>query len=361
MTDLDRLLQRVRENEEIEKKFFQVETRILTVLKFRDLFEVLLTEIESVFSLPSVWMTLIEDCETVRLMQLPGDLDTLENRLRPIRRERFTDLTGHSLQPLLVNRDLERFEDLFPAGGRGALLSLAVVPISLDGAIIGSLNFGDPSADRFAPDKDTSLLQQLGIKLSLCLSNVTAHEKLSFLAYHDPLTGLLNRRVMQSALNREFARAARYGQPLSLIFIDLDDFKAVNDTHGHECGDAMLQHVADILCKSSRGPDIVARYAGDEFVVILPESEAAAAEQLMKRVGASAEKRPLKRPGAEINVCLSFGIATMGEEEPETTETLLKRADRRLYRLKEARKKRGGACAGRVVAFPASREEKKEP
>ena len=124
---------------------------------------------------------------------------------------------------------MKPYQKLFPKNKKYYIQSIAVAPLSLDGDIIGSLNQADFSPLRFKPGIDTSLLEQLALKVSLCLSNVTAHEKLRFLAYHDPLTGLLNRRVMEVVLKREFARSKRYSRPLSLVFIDMDYFKQIND------------------------------------------------------------------------------------------------------------------------------------
>jgi len=186
---------------------------------------------------------------------------------------------------------------------------------------------------------DTFLLEQLAAKVSLCLSNVTAHEKLEFLAYHDPLTSLLNRRVMETVLKREAGRAKRYEMPLSVVFLDLDYFKAVNDTFGHETGDKLLIHLSRNLEKKSRETDIVARFAGDEFVIILPETDDAQAEALMNRITLHLDENPLTQDETTIPVATSFGIASMTDINPDedAASQLLKKADERLYVKKEAR------------------------
>jgi len=348
--------------EKLSSKFFHVETRILSILNFRDLFNVLLKEIESVFAIPYVWLALIEDSEAGRLLPLLETEQDLALRLKRIDGLRFAELLGAGRAPLLADRDLNTFSDLFPEPSKGRLGSLAVVPLFLGGRLIGSLNLGDENPERYTPDKDSVFLQQLGVKVSLCLSNVTAHEKLSFLAYHDALTGLLNRRVMKRVLERECNRCRRYGHALSLVFIDLDDFKAVNDTWGHETGDALLRHWAQLLEGCTRASDIAARFAGDEFVVILPASDRAAAEQLMARVLKTARRRPLKTPSAQIPVTLSYGIATMGEEAGDTPETLLKRADRHLYEAKKEKPHRSGARTGLgLFRFVPGAGAKKKP
>ncbi len=335
--DLNAALQLLKEYEALSAKFFQVETRILSIRNFKDLFNVLLTEIESVFDVPYVWLSLIEDSETYRLLPLLETEQALVLRLSRVDRLRFAQVVGTDQAPLLADRNLGAFAELLPEHSKGRLASLAVVPLFLDGGVIGSLNLGDKNPQRFAPNMDPVFLKHLGVKVSLCLSNVTAHEKLSFMAYHDSLTGLLNRRVMEKVLQRECRRCQRYGHPLSVVFIDLDDFKKVNDTFGHETGDALLCHWAQLLNSCTRSSDVTARFAGDEFVVILPESDLSSAKQLMDRVIAAAQSRPLKTGSTEIPVSLSFGIAAFGEGTSDTQESLLKRADSRLYEAKKGK------------------------
>jgi diguanylate cyclase (GGDEF)-like protein len=335
MMELDNILEILRHNEEIAGRFFEIEKRILTILDYTDLFEVLLKEIQRQFKVPHAWISLIEWSEISRLVQELEASQTLSGRLNVIDQKIFTGLVGREMTPLLANRDIERYAPLLPAMRKFDIGSLAVAPIALDGAIIGSLNQADPSRDRFKPGIDTSLLEQLAVKVSLCLSNVTAHEKLRFLAYHDPLTGLLNRRVMTSVLNREFARAKRYPACLSVVFVDLDRFKQVNDVHGHDRGDELLVHVAEGLQKMCRTTDIIARYAGDEFVIILPGTTADSASKLMDRVRGHFSENPFRSGTLTIDVSISFGIASTDAPGTSDPGSLLKKADQMLYEAKK--------------------------
>ncbi|MDY6822200.1 MAG: sensor domain-containing diguanylate cyclase [Thermodesulfobacteriota bacterium] len=335
------LYDRLRENEEIARKFYEVEKKILTILRFKDLFEVLLTEIRGQFNVPYVWLSFIESSDTLHLIESITDMDTdLQPSINIVDQSAFYALVGRQTEPILVNEDLKPWFKLLPDDRNYLVKSLAIAPITMDGEIIGSLNQGDASSTRFQPDMDTSLLEQLATKVSLCLSNVTAHEKLKFLAYHDPLTGLLNRRVMEKALIREVNRARRYHLPLSVIFLDLDYFKTANDTYGHETGDLLLIHLAENLSALSRETDIVARFAGDEFVIILPETDAVYATSLMDRVKTHLDEAPMIRnDGTAITVSISYGVAAIQDIDPdnESPAMLLKRADERLYIKKAAR------------------------
>jgi diguanylate cyclase (GGDEF)-like protein len=334
MIDIHHIIERLKENEETARKFHEVETRILGILNFTDLFEVLLTEIREKFNVPYVWLSMIADSEVSHLIASLGASAVLRDRMALVERSSFMELVGHKTHPLLLNQDLKAYYRLLPRNHKYFAKSLAIAPISLDGQIIGSLNQADSAPERFVPGMDASLLERLAVKVSLCLSNVTAHEKLRVLAYQDPLTGLLNRRVMEAVLKREFYRARRYAKPLSVAFLDLDDFKKVNDHYGHDRGDELLKHLADQLNHVSRDSDVVARFAGDEFVVILPETTADNAETLLQRLQDNLGGHPLAIGEDSLPVSISFGVASSEDPAMGSPETLLKKADEKLYRAK---------------------------
>jgi len=235
--------------------------------------------------------------------------------------------------------NLEQFDFLLPEASDYKIGSIAIAPITLDGEIVGSFNQADQNINRFRPGIDTSLLEQLALKVSLCLSNVTAHEQLKFLAFHDPLTGLLNRGVMERILAREFMRSKRYHIDLTVLFLDLDDFKSINDNFGHDNGDAALCHTADCLTSLKRDSDIVARFAGDEFVVILPSTGKKQAENYITRVKNKLLNKPLTAEGRQFYVKLSHGLASVFEPGMDSAQILLKAADKRLYKEKQNRKR----------------------
>ncbi|MDY0267585.1 GGDEF domain-containing protein [Trichloromonas sp.] len=332
------LIERFRENEELARKFHEVESSILSVLNFRDFFEHLLLDIGEIFAIPQVWFSLLDDVDLSRLIRHSATSKLLRERIKVVDRETFAQLLPDTERPLLVNEGLHRYLRLLPASGLQALGSLALVPVTLDGEVVGSLNLADRSVSRYAPGLNTVLVERLALKVSLCLSNVTAHEKLQKVAHYDPLTELLNRRAMESILQREFDRARRYARPLSLVFIDLDDFKRVNDTYGHDCGDLLLKHLAAGLSRLCRASDVVTRFAGDEFVLILPETGRERAEKLMVRILGDLARHPLLVDREPIRITASYGIASSENDAIGDTAALLKVADQQLYASKEARK-----------------------
>ena len=161
-------------------------------------------------------------------------------------------------------------------------------------------------------------------------------ELLVALANTDPLTGLHNARLLRARLEDEFARAQRYGVPLSLLLIDLDGLKQINDRRGHRAGDAALQAVAAALRGGSRAADIVARWGGDEFALLAPHTEEAAAALLGDRIRAAVGR---DTAGAEEEVTISAGVATLGEEARfASPDALIAAADAALYEAKRSGK-----------------------
>jgi len=325
-------------NAETTRRFFEIEKRILSILNYKDLFEVLLSEIKLKFNMPYAWISIIEKSELFNFIQSLETSDILKKHMNIVDKNTFLKLVGTKTTPLLINNNLKAYFKLIPQQDKHTIRSIAISPISLDGEIIGSLNQAHISLGHFKPGLDTSSLEQLAVKVSFCLSNVTAHEKLKFLAYSDPLTGLLNRRAMENALKREFNREKRYQRMLSVVFIDLDDFKSVNDIYGHDRGDELLKYVANQLFNISRDTDVVARFAGDEFIVILPETSAASTKILMNRLKSYFISHPLNTAGISIPVSISFGVASTEDKSIENPAMLLKKADEMLYKAKAARK-----------------------
>jgi two-component system cell cycle response regulator len=160
--------------------------------------------------------------------------------------------------------------------------------------------------------------------------------RLEQLATRDPLTHLLNRRALTERLTSEMERALRYDHSVALLLIDLDHFKRVNDTHGHLVGDAVLRDVSELLLGVARGVDVVGRYGGEEFLVVLPETDdegaAAFAERVRERVEAHAF-RPWDEP-RELRMTASIGVASFPAARIESVEDLFARADAALYRAK---------------------------
>lgn len=148
----------------------------------------------------------------------------------------------------------------------------------------------------------------------------------------DALTGTDNRRAMDAILAREMARSRRDREPMSVVMVDIDHFKAVNDTHGHVAGDAALMHLTRIAKSLLRGNDAFVRYGGEEFLLVLPETALQGGVAAGRRLQAALQRNPLVHAGKTIVMTLSGGVATLTAQDTEAT--LIERADAALYRAK---------------------------
>jgi two-component system cell cycle response regulator len=155
------------------------------------------------------------------------------------------------------------------------------------------------------------------------------------MAITDQLTGLHNRRYMSSHLDNLMAQATRSGRPLAFVIMDIDYFKSVNDNHGHDIGDEVLREFAKRIGANIRGIDLACRYGGEEFVVVMPETDASFAYAVAERLRKSIETTPIEisRAPGKLNITISIGIAA-SEGEGDTAEALLRRADQALYSAK---------------------------
>jgi two-component system cell cycle response regulator len=161
------------------------------------------------------------------------------------------------------------------------------------------------------------------------------------MAVIDGLTGLHNRRYLDSHLQTLFDRSVARRRPLSVMMTDIDHFKAVNDKWGHDGGDRVLREFASRLRKNVRGIDLACRYGGEEFVVVMPDTDGAIAEKVAERIRAeiAAQPFPIGRDGKAIEVTVSVGVSSL-LKGPDTVEALMKRADLALYEAKSGGRNR---------------------
>jgi diguanylate cyclase (GGDEF)-like protein len=158
-------------------------------------------------------------------------------------------------------------------------------------------------------------------------------KELELLAYTDPLTSAYNRRYFLSAARKEILRSARYGHSLTLLMVDIDHFKSVNDTYGHDIGDEALKVTVTTLLKALRSEDILGRFGGEEFIVLLPETNAVGAELIAQRIRQVVSEIIINTGQETVSFTVSIGVSEF--QDNETIEALQKRADEALYKAKE--------------------------
>jgi diguanylate cyclase (GGDEF)-like protein len=165
------------------------------------------------------------------------------------------------------------------------------------------------------------------------------YERTHRMAVTDPLTGLYNRRFLMQTLQREMSRARRHGHPLGLVMIDIDHFKAINDTHGHPTGDRVLKQLAVVAEQDLRRHDLVARFGGEEFAVVLSETGLEGTRTVAEKLRSAVAAHPFTDGDHLLGVTVSLGCAVLHDVDREPDD-LIRRADERLYQAKESGRNR---------------------
>jgi diguanylate cyclase (GGDEF)-like protein len=233
------------------------------------------------------------------------------------------------------------------------------IPLMAYGEVLGLLELAAGGGDR--PPEPTTLsamAQTIAEQVALSLSNAKLRQVLRDQSIKDPLTGLFNRRYMEETLVRELSRAERQGTPLSVIVVDVDHFKKVNDTHGHPAGDAVLRKMGQYLGGAVRESDVACRYGGEEFVLILPDCPRADA---IAKAGELCERTRLlsfAEGGTGVQITASFGVASFPADGIEL-EGLIHAADTALYAAKKGGRNR--VVAAGAAPAPAAVDSGRTP
>ena len=212
------------------------------------------------------------------------------------------------------------------------------IPLILSGRVLGVLAMCAKVINAYSPDQ-IRLVETIANQASIAMENAQMFEKMQHLAVTDSLTGLYNRHYFFPFAENEIERSRRYHKELSIILMDIDHFKRVNDSFGHQSGDQTLKMVAEICLEELRKVDVMCRFGGEEFLILLPETPEVEAGKAAKRICEAIAAARLPVEGGEIAVTVSMGVASL-DDEHEDINALIQTADKALYQAKEAGRNR---------------------
>jgi diguanylate cyclase (GGDEF)-like protein len=215
--------------------------------------------------------------------------------------------------------------------------SVLTIPLMARGRTIAVLTLNSPKTDAFVEDIQR-VLDILENPASVVVDNARLYEGTKRLAVTDGLTRLFNHRHFYELLEQEFLRTKRYKTQLAMIMIDIDFFKHINDTYGHQAGDDILKSLALVIQRQVRDVDVLARYGGEEFAVLMPQTSLRQAENVAERIRHAVEHNEFDAAGSKIRVTISLGIAAHPECEVQNQTELVQVADAALYEAKRTGK-----------------------
>jgi len=239
---------------------------------------------------------------------------------------------------LIVNRDLIKKYPAFIDRAKTEIKSWMGVPLVVSGKSIGMIAFDSAREDGFST-ADLDLAQAFGNQVAIALENARLYEETKKQAITDPLTGSFSRRYLYTSLTKLSSMAFRTGSPLSLILFDVDDFKIFNDRYGHQLGDEVLKIVVELTDTVLRKTDILCRYGGEEFVILLPQTGPEEAHAIAERIRKKVESQAIL-PGIDRAVTISLGWSLFQSSDFSQIDHFIYRADRALYAAKNSGKNR---------------------
>ncbi len=304
-------LRKLKERLEIEKDKFEevlnIEEGLNTILDANKLVDFIVNKTTEVLEAEKCSLLLLDDNN--QELCVKGRKGVYDDALGQLRIKVGQPIAGWVVQegePVLV-KDIEQDSRFARANGATyKTRSFMCAPIKIDHAVNGVMCVADKKQDEAAgfTALDFKVFCMIARQVAVALENAQLYRELNYLAVTDPLTDLNNFRYFTQCLDHEIHRAARYTKPLCLLMIDVDNFKSINDRFGHLGGDALLKKVGQVLKRMTRKVDIVCRYAGDEFVVILPEAESSQAKKVAAKIKENIENLSLKE-----KITVSMGLA----------------------------------------------------
>src|SRR5437870_1269153 len=292
---------------------------------------------------PRNWSLLLRDPQTGELYfkAAVGAGSEMLMHLRLQRGEGIAGWVAEHNAPLIVDDVTAdpRFAARFDKTSRFHTKSILCVPLTFKGRVLGVIELVNGEGDGSFNTEDLRILSTVAEFSAIAIENAQNFAKVQELTVLDDHTGLFNSRHLKRTLEQEIVRATRFGHPVSLIFFDLDHFKQVNDTHGHQAGSRVLAEIGRLLLGTLRSTDVPVRYGGDEFVILLPETSKDQAMECAKRLRGEISRWQFlaEEPYGPLQITASLGVASF-PDDARVPEELLRRADDAMYRVKAERR-----------------------
>jgi len=318
------------------KMLAEVSRALAAQLSLRMLYQTVCEEVRRVIEAPGFFVALrAEDGSTMHVEYFIEGNNVIEPGDQPIKSS-FAERVMTSNRAMVINT-LEEIEKqphgVMRTGDENKVRSVAMAPLRLGSRCIGVMSAQSYRENAY-DDSSVRLLTAIAEQLAVAVQNAQLYDQAESRADRDPLTGIYHHRYLKTRLEEELRRSRSNGQAVAVVMMDLDNFKNVNDTYGHLIGDDALKMVTSVVQSAVRSSDVVGRYGGDEFMVILPETTREKTETIIDRVTAELEERTLRlADGASIPVKCSIGYALF-PQDAESPPDLISKADAALYQSK---------------------------
>ncbi len=314
----------------------EVSRALSSQLSIRALCQTVCNEVRRVMDAKVFFVALAAESGTAMHLEfvIEGD-EVLETEAVPLENS-FAKRVMETRQPIVlqtgdeINRQPHR---TIHSNDRGSVRSLAMAPLRLGDRCIGVMS-AQSYSERAFDDSSVRLLTAIGEQLALAVQNAQLFGDAKSRADRDPLTNLFHHRYLKTRLEEEISRSRFTNQPLIVLMMDIDNFKLVNDTYGHPVGDDALRMLTAVLLATCRGSDVIGRYGGDEFMIILPDTDVEAGMRIAERIEAEVAGRELHlNAGSSIPLRCSIGLASV-PQDGRTPAEIIAKADAALYQSK---------------------------
>jgi diguanylate cyclase (GGDEF)-like protein len=335
--------------------FNEIGKTLTSTIDIREVLKIIMQKVSELLR-PENWSLLLLDDRTGELY-VEVAVGQGADRIRDLRVKAGEGIAGwvaREGEPLLVAdvRSDPRFSSRVDQASHFQTCAVLAVPLRSKGRTLGVIELINGASEQGFDDDDVRTLATIADYAAIALENARNFQRIRELTILDDHTGLYNSRHLQRQLEAEIVRARRFGHSLSIIFLDLDRFKSVNDAYCHQHGSALLREVGDVLTSTLRSVDVPTRYGGDEFVVLLPETDRSQARMVAVRLREALNAHYfLRARGLSVRITASFGVATF-PDDASTEEELMRQADVAMYRIKETCRDQIGFSSDVAAATP---------